>query len=201
MQWGSITDTTSKVGRLDIIDMGCQDNTVNCPTIPGIDNSTYLYFVGSQGSGTGIFIYRALKSDPMLPANWSAYNAGTWDSNVQNATDGGNSTGGGATCCQSYSYLPGFGIFVQWQYVAAGVAATDTGIATASTIFGAWTQRADMLGTGGANVQFPTPVAGLYHVVAGRIVQTMMNNTGSPNHIQMMEVDMGPAGPVLGVVQ
>jgi hypothetical protein len=113
MQWpaGSDGSTAQKMGKLVLVQV-CQANTINCPAIPGIDNS-YVYFIG--GSNTGTYLHRVPKTaDPMLAASWTHYNNGSWDADPQNSTNIPNAPATGI------AWISDMKLFVGWSWDAGG---------------------------------------------------------------------------------
>lgn len=89
LQWpgvgGSPATYLNPNGRWGLVAV-CQDNSQNCPTVPGIDTSTYIYIVSANNNGADNWIHRYTKSataagSPMLPANWEHWDGSTWVSN------------------------------------------------------------------------------------------------------------------------
>jgi hypothetical protein len=93
-----------------VMNLPCQGQTSDdCPVARGVDPS-YLYMFAMDGQRTAQYLHRGgISCDIMLPSCWKAYNAHTWDSNVQNATplDMGTAGSGG----YSPLWLPDFGLF------------------------------------------------------------------------------------------
>ncbi len=88
MQWQSLGTFTkgSTMGRLAPVQV-VQDG-VAMPTLPGgLSNAFhYVLSVGETSDDISHMYLHRYSGDPMLPANWTHYNAGTWDTNPQNAT-------------------------------------------------------------------------------------------------------------------
>jgi hypothetical protein len=91
IQWpppGGSFDGTSKVGQMAIVQVA-QDGATP-PVLPSpLSNTFHYYFTIGQSSGTihilSLYLHR-YTGDPMLPANHTHYNAGTWDANFSNST-------------------------------------------------------------------------------------------------------------------
>ncbi len=188
-QW-PLSDGTNKVTRQMLVDFLCQDNAIGCPVVAGAD-PLYLYFLASDSLGAATTVMRVLKTaDPMLPANWSVYSAGSWSADVQSATDVGGGTGG-IGCCGAGYYLKDFATFAIWQH--------PNGFATAPAPWGPWTSGAPILPS---RQGFPGPVAGLCpkYDVAGRVTCTVF---GAPaTDLSIYEEDLGlAAAPSLLMLQ
>ena len=89
VQWfptGGVDSSAGKMGRLSLVQV-CQDGAT-CPTLPGGLSNTNHYFVSLTQDGSHVnhmYLHR-YSGDPMLPASWTHYNAGTWDANPDNST-------------------------------------------------------------------------------------------------------------------
>lgn len=197
-QWPDATGV-NKMTRMSIVDFLCQDNTINCPVANGVDPA-YLYCIMVDSLTTHFYIARALKSlgiQIMLPANWTVWNAGSWDSTAQNATDVSGTLGNVASyCCSGWVFMKDFGVFGSWQQGGGSVGGAHL-FATAPLPWGPWSRVPD-IPTGQTNTpQFQGPLAGLCpKYVGGRITCTTWGNSSTGSDLLITEEDLGPIGPV-----
>src|ERR1700730_4761461 len=86
VQWwptGGVGQKTDKMGKLSLIQVA-QDGATP-PTLPGGLSNTFHYFYSileDAGNLYHVYLHR-YTGDPMLPASWTHYNAGSWVSNPQ----------------------------------------------------------------------------------------------------------------------
>lgn len=190
-----------KFDFLSLVDFMCQDQTIGCPVASGVDPA-YLYFMGLPGSQATLHVLRIAKSvgwkGVMNPANWEAYNAGSWTSTLQNASDvKANMSGTGSVMWDglgsgSVSYLKDFGVFIALDHYGP---TTDQHWATATSPLGPWTdQTLFAWSVGGYTPSFTNLIPGLCpkYDVAGRVTCTVSGTDLGGYNWRVSEWDLGP---------
>jgi hypothetical protein len=187
-QWpsaGGAGDFTSN--KIEYLNCVVSPQPFSSYKIPGLDTS-YTYCLGRTGDRANGYAFR-FHGDQMLPANWEAYNRGTWDSNLAHAT----ATSGGCIIGPQYvMYLPDFQKFAYVGQLNEYPAC----ISTADYPWGPYSSGISF--TSNLQNHFPILMPASYNVTGGGHVQVVLvTNDKNGANLSLQLLDLGMVTPAL----